>query len=111
MKLDRRTFVAGALGGALPLVTTHARAAQGHRHEISIRNFVFEPENLTVMPGDRVLFTNHDLAPHTATADDGSWDTETLDQGQSVELTVTADWSAGYFCAYHPTMTATLTIG
>ncbi len=110
MTLNRRAFVAGALGGALPLFTTHALAKEGHRHEVSIRNFVFEPDILEVKVGDRIKFTNHDLAPHTATADDGSWDTETLDQGQSIELTVTASWSGSYFCAYHPAMTATLTI-
>lgn len=109
--MDRRTFVRGALGGALIPLSPGPIAAQGELREVSIRNFVYEPETLAVKPGDQIRFTNHDLAPHTATADDGSWDTGTLEKGQSVELTVTEEWTRDYFCAHHPAMTAKLIIG
>ena len=110
MTLSRRSMMAGALGCALAQATTLPGHAET-RHEVSIRDFAFEPGNLTVKPGDQIRFTNHDLAPHTATASDGSWDTGTLEQGQSATLMVTADWSPSYFCAFHPAMTATLLIG
>ena len=110
MTLDRRSVIAGGLGILIaPALGTRSHAG-GTLHEVAIRDFVFEPDQLRVAIGDRIRFTNHDLVPHTATADDGSWDTGTLDQDQSAELQVTPDWTGAYFCAYHPAMTATLEI-
>ena len=107
MTVTRRAVVAGLAGGALlPVPAVHATEA----HEIAIRNFTFDPVVLSVRPGDSIRFVNHDLAPHTATAQDGSWDTGPLEQGQSAILTVSSDWSQYYFCAFHPAMTARLII-
>jgi plastocyanin len=105
MILSRREFTAGALGVLATPALAHARV-----HQVEIRNFAFVPERLEVRTGDRIRFTNHDLAPHTATADDDSWDSDTLEGGETVELTVTSKWSGAYYCAYHPQMKATLDI-
>ena len=110
MTLSRRAVVAGlaSLAGGALVPATALRAAAVH--DVAIRNFTFEPPVLSVRHGDSIRFTNLDLAPHTATADDGSWDTGTLEKGQSATLTVSADWSLYYFCAFHPAMTARLII-
>ena len=60
--------------------------------------------------GEQIRVTNSDLAPHTATANDESWDTDTLENGHSIELTVAAEWTGDYYCAYHPKMKAMLMI-
>ena len=105
MSLTRRMFTAGAgVAMAAPVL------ADNRLHEIAIRDFAFHPPVLSVSPEDRIRFTNHDLAPHTATAQDGSWDSGELEEGASIILTVTKDWTGGYFCAFHPAMTARLHI-
>ncbi|MEO3413819.1 copper-binding protein [Roseovarius sp. CAU 1744] len=110
MTLNRRSVMAGGLGLLIaPALGTPSRA-QGVAHEVAIRDFVFDPGHLRVAVGDRIRFTNHDLVPHTATAQDGSWDTGTLEQDQSAELLVTPEWTGSYFCAYHPSMIADLEI-
>jgi plastocyanin len=43
-------------------------------HAVSISGMKFNPANLEVAAGDTVTFTNQDSAPHTATANDGSFD-------------------------------------
>ena len=111
MTINRRTLLAGALGGLLAPAPISRARARGRLHLVAIRGFAFVPDQLAVRPGDQIRFTNDDLAPHTATARDGSWDTGPLAQGESTELTVTPDWSAEYFCAFHPSMTARLRIG
>jgi plastocyanin len=60
--------------------------------------------------GDIIKWTNFDIIPHTATAKDQSWDTEALETGQSLQVTVTDNMSGDYFCALHPHMKATLRI-
>ena len=76
--------------------------AKPQRHTVELRDFGFVPASLTVQPGDSVTFVNHDAVPHTATADDGSWDTgELLANGTK---TVAVKGAGGYKCVYHPVM-------
>jgi plastocyanin len=110
MILTRREFTAGALGVlATPALATSAIAG-GQMHEVEIRNFAFHPDQLEVRHGDQICFTNSDLTPHTATANDGSWDSGTLEGGDRLVLEITSEWTGGYFCAYHPQMKAALVI-
>ncbi|MFJ3921589.1 cupredoxin domain-containing protein [Streptomyces sp. NPDC090022] len=79
---------------------------------IVIKDFRFEPADLTVAPGGKVSVVNEDSAPHTVTAEDASaFDTSTIEGGQTV--TFTAPPTAGtyrYLCDIHPSMTGTLTV-
>lgn len=100
-----KTTFAGA--AALPLLVTAARAAT---HQVSIQNFAFSPANLTISAGDTVVFTNNDSAPHTATADNGSFDTGRLSGGASAQLTFGSPGSYSYICSFHPNMKGTITV-
>lgn len=79
-------------------------------HKIAIKSFQFEPEEISIKVGDTVTWTNFDIVPHTATAKDGSWDTETLETGQSMQIIVTEGMDRAYFCVFHPHMKASLRI-
>jgi plastocyanin len=57
-----------------------------------------------------VTFTNADGAPHTATADDSSFDTGKLTKGQSASLTFTSSGVFAYHCNIHRSMKATVTV-
>src|SRR4029077_6078058 len=45
--------------------------------KVKIVEFVYGPDPVTVQAGGKVIWQNEDTAPHTATADDGSFDTGT----------------------------------
>jgi heme/copper-type cytochrome/quinol oxidase subunit 2 len=60
--------------------------------------------------GDTVTFVNKDAAPHTATAEDKSWDSGNLNQGDSWTLKVEKVGTFKYICTYHPTMKGTLIV-
>ena len=79
-------------------------------HEVDITGFAFDPALLDVRAGDRVRWTNRDVAPHTATARDRSWDTGTLRQGESAELEVSMDMASDYYCRFHPVMVGVLNV-
>ncbi len=107
-QLSRRQFTTLlGLGAALPLIAGPARAAD---HAVTIKNMKFDPAELTVAAGDSVTFTNADGAPHTATADDGSFDTGTLKKGDSVSITFAAAGVFAYHCAIHRSMKAVVTV-
>lgn len=78
---------------------------------IEIADFAFSGD-FDLVPGETVQVVNNDGVPHTFTADDGSFDTGTIDPGDSVTFTVPGtEGSIDVFCSIHPSMTARLEIG
>ena len=75
-------------------------------HLVEITGFEFQPARLQVRPGDTITWVNRDIAPHTATADDGSWDTGAIRTDESATVPVTPEMTATYYCRFHPMMTA-----
>ena len=76
--------------------------------EVIIKNFRFQPAQLSVHPGESILFENEDIYAHTATADDGSFDSGLIQPGSSWKLTVAKAGTIAYHCTPHPNMKATL---
>jgi plastocyanin len=65
--------------------------------------FRFDPDRLTVAAGTTLLVANVGGKPHTLTADDGSFDTGTIDPGGSAKVTAPdAPGSYSYRCTVHP---------
>src|SRR5215203_5565706 len=77
---------------------------------VSIKGFAFNPPNATVAPGTTVTWVNDDQAPHTATANDGAFDSGTLQPGQSYSFVFDKPGTYAYHCNIHPDMTATVTV-
>lgn len=109
---SRRSVMVGAVAFAAVLNQSRssAQAAEPVLHDVKITSFEFKPDRLHVAVGDTIRWTNEDLAPHTATADEFGWDTEEISNGGSAEILVTEGMEATYFCAFHPHMKGTLVI-
>ncbi len=78
--------------------------------EVRISGFAFQPSDLTVKAGTTVTWTNTDAAPHTVTADDGSFTSGTLTTGQTFTHTFSQAGRVAYHCAIHPDMKASVTV-
>jgi plastocyanin len=57
-----------------------------------------------------VIWQNEDFAPHTATADDGSFDTGVIEEGKLGSATFKEPGTFTYFCEIHPTMHGTVEV-
>jgi plastocyanin len=77
---------------------------------LAIKDFKFLPEAITVAAGTTVRWTNRDAAPHTATADDGSFDTGNLRAGATGEVTLSKPGVYAYSCEFHSFMRAKITV-
>ena len=77
---------------------------------VRISEFKFVPEDMTVDAGTTVRWTNADSAPHTATADDGSFDTGNLREGQTGKAALREPGTYTYFCEFHKFMRAKITV-
>jgi plastocyanin len=72
----------------------------------------FSLTDLTVAPGEAIVLRNDGAAPHTATADDDSFDTGQVSPGETSEPATAPDEPGSYpfHCEIHSSMTATLTV-
>jgi plastocyanin len=78
--------------------------------KVSIVEFTYEPDPVVVQSGGKVIWQNEDAAPHTATADDDSWDTGTIEQGKIGSETFKDPGTFAYYCEIHPTMRGTVEV-
>jgi plastocyanin len=69
---------------------------------VAIIGFAFEPQQLEVPVGSIVHWTNEDSATHTATSEDGVWDTGSLSQGDTASFTFDEPGDYPYICDLHP---------
>jgi plastocyanin len=90
-----------AVGGGIALAADHA---------VAISGFSFSPATVTVAVGDTVTWTNSDSTAHTATADDGSFDTGTIGNGASGTVTFATAGTFAYHCSIHAQMTGTVVV-
>jgi plastocyanin len=79
-------------------------------HTVEMDNMVFNPDTLEANVGDTVTFVNKEAAPHTATAEDKSWDSGNMNQGQEWTLKLDRVGTIKYVCIYHPGMDGTLIV-
>ena len=110
-------FVAAAAGGpggadasGAPASGAPASAAAGGGTPAKIIDFGFEPASINVKVGESVTWTNTGAAPHTATADDGSFDSKNLASGATFTQAFAKAGTFAYHCAIHPAMKGTVTV-
>jgi plastocyanin len=86
------------------------RAHSAATQSATIVGFAFHPASVTVTAGETISWTNEDSATHTATADDGSFDTGQLAKGASGSHTFATAGTFAYHCTIHPSMHGTVTV-
>ena len=79
---------------------------------IAIKNYAFSPATTSVPVGTKVTWTNDDTAPHTVTVQSGpvTFSSPTLQKGDTYSFTFTVPGTYDYYCAVHPSMTASLVV-
>jgi len=97
-----------ALCCALPESTQAGATPQ--THTVTIENMQFSPQSLTVRRGDRVVWVNKDLFPHTATADAKAFDSKSIAAGTTWTYVTTKAGEYAYTCTLHPTMKGKLLV-
>ncbi|HLC85432.1 MAG TPA: cupredoxin family copper-binding protein [Candidatus Nanoarchaeia archaeon] len=71
---------------------------------VTIKDFKFIPETVTLKEGQTVTWVNEDAPIHTATATNKAFDTKELYQGDSGSWTADKQGAFEYVCALHPNM-------
>jgi plastocyanin len=95
----------GLAGGVLVARAQTAAAA------VSIDNFTFNPQKLTVKAGTKVTWTNKDDIPHGIAATGNAFArSAAIDTDNTYSFTFTTPGAYQYFCYIHPHMTGTIVV-
>jgi plastocyanin len=103
----------GGMGVAIAAMhhgySTPSPSVPGVTH-IFIRNDVYSPANVQIVPGTTITWTNQDTVPHavvvsdTVTATNDMWTSGSLATGQSASYTFTSPGRFPYHCSLHSGM-------
>ena len=97
-----------------PNPTAESEPAEGEKLQravkVDIAEFAYSPDPVRVQAGGKVIWQNVDAVAHTATADDGSFDTGTIDEGKLKSETFKQPGTYAYHCEIHPTMHGTVEV-
>lgn len=92
----------------IPATQPYSVAAATRR--VSIQNFDYSPNNISVRAGSTVVWTNYDSVPHTVTDISGSFNSGVISPGSTYRLTLSNPGTYYYYCTLHPNMRGTVTV-
>jgi plastocyanin len=98
------------IGDSPPAAAPGGGAHASASASVTMADFFFSPGSVTVAVGDTVTWHNSGQAPHTATADNGSFDTGTVNAGGSASHRFTTAGTFTYTCTIHPNMHGTVRV-
>ena len=78
--------------------------AKGASHTVVIENMQYNPAQLRVRRGDRIVWVNKDLFPHTVTAASHAFDSGSISANSSWTYVASKAGEYAYGCTFHPTM-------
>jgi plastocyanin len=93
--------VPAAAPSAVASAAAKPKAKKAASASVSVGDNFFAPASVTVAVGDSVTWNNNGQAPHSATADDGSFDTGVFDPGGSRSTTFDSAGTFSYYCTVH----------
>lgn len=70
----------------------------------------YDPNEITIQTGQAITFENTGQVGHTATANDGAFDTSFLEHGQASTVTLNEPGSYSYICQPHPWMMGVINV-
>jgi plastocyanin len=72
-------------------------------HTVEMTQMKFNPAELKVKKGDKIIFVNHDIVAHDVTeTSTKAWNSSPMADGQSWTLVATE--TVDYYCSIHPVM-------
>jgi plastocyanin len=99
-----------SIAAMLPIAcSSHPSKPAPQERKVLIQDFKFQPADLTVNVGDTVEFTNADMMPHNAVAQD-KFTSGKLEQGKSWKYVAAEKGTFDYICTYHPNMKGHLVV-
>jgi plastocyanin len=107
------TFVLTGCGSSTSSPTAVAQNSQqvlSGSIDIQMKGIAFVPIQVTVKVGTKVTWTNLDNVAHNVIAADGSWSSDSLNNGQTFSKVFDKTGTFQYVCSFHPGMNGTIIV-
>ena len=78
------------------------------KQTVTVEAVAFQPADLTVHPGDTIVWINKDPFPHTVTSKSAIFDSKQLAAGKTWTYRAQKKGDYPYVCTLHPTMSGTI---
>jgi plastocyanin len=108
--MKRLLFLAALTLGAMLIFGSVAGAQKQATRTVVVQDFSFKPVHITINRGTRVTWINKDSTTHTATANNGAFDSGRLRPGQSYSHTFKSAGKKSYHCKIHPDMRGSVVV-
>jgi plastocyanin len=108
--VDPGTADSSLAGDSAPANGSGGGARKAASASVTMGDLFFSPTSVSIAVGDTVTWNNTGQAPHNATADDGSFKTPTIENGESASHTFTQAGTFSYICTIHPNMKGTIRV-
>jgi plastocyanin len=93
-----------------PIAQRAATAPVESGAKVSIVNFAFTPEQITIKPGQTITWINDDGAPHALKFQDGAKGTDLMLPGATFNRPFDEPGTYDYSCSVHPYMTGRVVV-
>ncbi len=101
MFLGFRSSWLGLLAVAILTLAVPLAALGASSRTVDVTDDSYNPKTFSVKVGTTVVFKNTSTLPHTATADNGSFDTGMIAKGESKSVTLKKTGKFPFYCQFH----------
>ena len=109
--ISKITIAALLSGFSLFAVAGEMMDASTGNAKIEIKDFAFNPQNITVKSGEKITWINRDEEPHTVVSVGKKFQRSSgLDTDQEFSIIAGAPGTYEYFCSVHPKMTGMIVV-
>jgi plastocyanin len=99
--LDAPTIASEGLAASSPVETQGSVSVAQTGPTVTVVDSAYQPREVEVSPGTTVVWQQEGELPHTVTADDGSFDSGTMGQGDTYTRTFPQAGTFPYYCEFH----------
>jgi plastocyanin len=99
--LDAPTVASEGLAASSPVETQGSVSVAQTGPTVTVVDSAYQPREVEVSPGTTVVWQQEGELPHTVTADDGSFDSGTMGQGDTFSRTFPQAGTFPYYCEFH----------
>lgn len=103
-------IAAGAVLFGAGHTSAPAHAQDQTQVTVDMINFLYDPEPVNITTGTILTWTDQDTARHSATDDNGAFDTQLIGKGQSASIQFNYPGTYTYTCVIHPFMHGTINV-
>jgi plastocyanin len=109
-KISLQICVLAALAASTPIAGAKAEDVA----EVSIQNFLFEPADVSVKSGTRIVFRNKDQVPHSIVGEIGGRELfrspDQLGEDETYAVVASNAGEISYYCGLHPGMKGKISV-